>query len=126
MACACSTRTCHWLNSVRNAPGLKCQGSARSVPWLRGTPPRVFFATMSFSGTLSPLFRMNGFYGGYRRSSSRVWIPKKSGFVEACWEGAPGVPVVYGREHPPPHFVYLHKLNELGLVLRQSLETGGL
>src|SRR5208282_986961 len=32
MACACSTRTCHWLDSVRDAPGLKCQGSARSVP----------------------------------------------------------------------------------------------
>jgi hypothetical protein len=31
MACATCTRSCHWLYSVRNAPGLFCQGSARST-----------------------------------------------------------------------------------------------
>src|SRR5208282_4133138 len=33
MACACSTRTCHWLNSVRDAPG-PYQGISSPLPLL--------------------------------------------------------------------------------------------
>src|SRR5208282_3523176 len=50
MACACSTRTCHWLDSVRDAPGLKCQGSARSVPDKPPPPPPLIAQTHENTG----------------------------------------------------------------------------
>src|SRR6266481_2094445 len=43
MACACFTRNCQSSCSVRDAPGLFCQGCARSVP-RRGAPPPLGFS----------------------------------------------------------------------------------
>src|SRR6266851_852520 len=42
MACACFTRNCQSSCSVRDAPGLFCQGCARSVPWGTPTPSPRF------------------------------------------------------------------------------------
>src|SRR6266852_3173596 len=41
IACACFTRNCQSSRSVRDAPGLFCQGCARSVPPLAGMGPRI-------------------------------------------------------------------------------------
>src|SRR6266852_3252372 len=43
MACACFTRNCQSSRSVRDAPGLFCQGCARSVPVNHNRPsPHLF------------------------------------------------------------------------------------
>src|SRR5712691_7465950 len=50
MACACFTRTCQSSSSVRDAPGLFCQGCARSVPGGRVPPSPLFFVSVASKG----------------------------------------------------------------------------
>src|SRR5229473_962891 len=50
MACACFTRNCQSSRSVRDAPGLFCQGCARSVPANHNTPPPGFFVSVASKG----------------------------------------------------------------------------
>src|SRR6266446_3245264 len=50
MACACFTRNCQSSRSVRDAPGLFCQGCARSVPTITGPPSPWFSVSVASKG----------------------------------------------------------------------------
>src|ERR1700730_1701083 len=52
MACVCCTRSCQSSESVRDAPGLFCQGCSRSVPASVPLPSRLF-GGRSFSSDIS-------------------------------------------------------------------------
>ena len=73
MACACSTRTCHSVVSVRNPPGLICQGCARSVPPTKKPP---------LPGTFAQTMQNEWFAGGCiaQTIENKGAVPRGSGF----------------------------------------------
>ena len=77
MAYACFTGTCHSLESVRNPPGPKCQGCARSVPQAGYPPPPLIAQTYENTGdgggVLAQTFENKSLRGAPREDSGTEW-----------------------------------------------------
>src|SRR5713101_6870417 len=72
MACACFTRHCQSSCSVRDAPGLICQGCPRSVP-LFDTPLPPLFGCVAAKGFTEGVAWMCGSERTYRRTFGALW-----------------------------------------------------